>query len=170
MRIRRAPQLERAFTLIEVTVSMAIIGILFVSLFSGVGYGFSLVNLARENLRANQIIVEKMETIRLYNWDQINSNGFIPLTFTADFFPPVVTNIVSAPGSGDGAASTAVVEGKGITYYGRITLTNAPVADAYKTNMKMVTVTLTWTNKNTPRTRELTTLVSKNGLQDYVYY
>jgi hypothetical protein len=34
----------------------------------------------------------------------------------------------------------------------------------------MVTVTLTWTNAGLPRTRELQTLVTQNGIQNYVYY
>jgi hypothetical protein len=145
-----------AFSLIEVAVCTAVISIIFVSLYGGIASGFGLVNLARENLRANQILIEKMETIRLYNWDQINSNGFIPPTFTAPFFPPPVNSTNS--------------ESSGVTYYGTMTITNVPFTAEYSTNMRLVTVILTWTNASLPRPRELQTLVTQNGIQNYVYY
>src|SRR5437870_1691715 len=94
LKIRNAAKRLEAFTLVEVIVCTAIVSILFVSLYGGIASGFSLVTLARENLRANQVILEKMETIRLYNWDQVNSNGFLPSSFTAPFYPSVITNLV----------------------------------------------------------------------------
>src|SRR5947209_8295222 len=92
------PALSRrsAFSLLDVVFSMALVTFLFVSLYAGIANGLALVNVTRENLRANQIILEKMETIRLYTWDQINSNGFLASTFKADFFPSVMTNLVQA--------------------------------------------------------------------------
>jgi prepilin-type N-terminal cleavage/methylation domain-containing protein len=157
MNIRQGKSARKgAFSLIEVAVCTAVISIIFVSLYGGIASGFGLVNLARENLRANQILIEKMETIRLYNWDQINSNGFIPRTFTAPFFPPPV--------------NSTNAEASGVTYYGTMIITNATFEAEYATNMRMVTVTLTWTNAGLPRTRELQTLVTQNGIQNYVYY
>jgi hypothetical protein len=145
--------------------------ILFVSLYGGIASGFAVVNLARENLRANQIIVEKMETIRLYNWDQVNSNGFIPATFTAPFFPTVVTNIVSTNSDGTVQTNSAGFDGTGgLTYFGTVTITNAPMTNAYSSSMRLVIVSLTWTNSNVPRTRELQTLIAQSGMQNYVYY
>src|SRR5258707_2277441 len=89
-----------AFSLVEVVVSMGILGALIISLYAGIAWGFSIMRLARENIRATQIMTEKMETIRLYNWDQINSNGFIPTTFSVAYYPLGQTN------------------GSGLTYYG----------------------------------------------------
>jgi hypothetical protein len=157
-----------AFSLVEVTLSMALVTVLFVSLYGGIATGFGLVNLARENLRANQVIVEKMETLRLYSWDQINSNGFIPPTFTAHFFPSVITNIVET----ESVLRTNVQSfgNGGITYYGQLNIGDAPVSDVYATNMRLVTVTLNWTNSGIARTRELKTFVSQSGMQNYVYY
>ena len=54
-----------AFSLVEVMIGMAIVGVTFVSLYGGMTYGFSSVRMSLENLRATQILVEKMETIRL---------------------------------------------------------------------------------------------------------
>src|SRR6478752_6489267 len=94
---------EAAATLVEVAVAAAILGIIFVTFYSGIAAGFSLIGLTRENLRADQLLLERMETIRLYSWDQISSNGFIPTTFTASFYPPI---------AGQTNANS------GVTYYG----------------------------------------------------
>src|SRR5882672_783086 len=72
---------QSAFTFVEVIIAMAAVGVVVVALYLGISSGFSIIRLARENLRATQIMVEKMETVRLYNWDQINSNGCIPRAF-----------------------------------------------------------------------------------------
>lgn len=150
-----------AFTLIEVMVAVAVIGVLFVSLYSGMSSGFALVNSARENLRATQIILERMEVMRLYSWSQVNSNGFIPTTFTASYYPPTVST------NSEDSRSTS----GGIVYYGTVTTNVAPVNDAYATNMRLITITLTWTNANGTfkHTRTMETFISANGLQKYVY-
>jgi len=173
MRVQPGQSRQSAFSLVEVLVCTAIMVILFVSLYGGISSGFAVVNLARENIRANQVIVEKMETIRLYNWDQINSNGFLPPTFTAPFFPGVITNLVAT--NTDGTLQTAVTRfdsstSGGLIYYGTVGITNAPVSDQYSTNMRLITVSLSWTNGNNIRNRQLQTLVSQNGMQNYVYY
>jgi hypothetical protein len=158
----------QAISLIEVVFAITLVSVLFVSLYAGIASGFGLVSLARENLRANQILVEKMETLRLYSWDQINSNGFIPPTFTAQFFPSSITNVVTLD---DGTTTNVTLLGSGgVTYFGTVTVTNANVSSAYATNMRMVNVTLNWTNAGIRRSRELSTLVAQNGIQNYVYY
>jgi prepilin-type N-terminal cleavage/methylation domain-containing protein len=149
-----------AFTLIEVMLSVAVIGILFVSLYSGMSSGFALINDARENLRATQIILERVEVMRLYSWAQITSNGFIPTNFTASYYPPI--------GSTNSGESKAV-SGGGITYYGTVVTNAAPVDDAYADKMRLITITLKWTNGNMAHERIMQTMVSANGLQKYVY-
>ena len=145
---------QTASTLVEVAVAAAILGIMFVTFYTGVGSGFSLIGLTRENLRADQLLLEKMETIRLYSWDQVNSNGFIPPTFTASFYPPI---------SGQTNANT------GVTYYGAVVITNMPLSVNYSTNMKLVTASLTWTNSGHKRIRSMDTFVSQYGMQTYIY-
>ncbi len=154
-----------AFSITEVLVAISIVGVLFLSLYGGITSGFAVVNLARENLRANQIVLEKMETIRLYTWDQINSNGFIAPTFTASFYPPLP---VEGDGTGSNTDSTST-EDMGLIYYGTVAITNAPVSPAYSDQMKLVIVTLTWTNGNVPRQRQMQTLISEYGMQNYIY-
>src|SRR5438046_7073224 len=119
MNIHNATSRARsAFTLMEVAVTSAILGVIFVTFYAGIGAGFSMVSLSRENLRANQILLDKMETVRLYSWSQINSNGFIPLTFTAPF----------------DAAAASKTNASGITYYGELKIGDAPIPANYSTN------------------------------------
>lgn len=143
-----------AFSLVEVLVSVAVITILFVSLYSGISSGFGFVQLARENLRATQILQERMETIRLYNWDQINTANFIPASFTEAFYS---TNANNAANAGD------------FVYTGTVAVASTSLTENYSTNMRMVTVTLNWTSGRVPRTRQAVTFVARNGLQNYIY-
>src|SRR6185369_1143265 len=71
-----------AFTVAEVVVAILFFGIAGASFFLGFGQGFGFIGTSREDLRATQILQDKMEILRLYTWDQITNNGFIPLTFT----------------------------------------------------------------------------------------
>src|SRR3954465_8521979 len=70
------------FTLIEGIIGVGAMGILIVSLYTGMTTGFGVVRMARENLRATQGLQEKFGTIRLYTWDQINDTNYISPTFT----------------------------------------------------------------------------------------
>ncbi len=144
--------------MIEVVVALAIFGIVFLSLYSSMSSGFAVVRLSRENLRATQIMEEKMETIRLYTWAQVTSNGFVPTNFTEVFYK--MTN----------ASSTGLVSGAGITYTGTVSIISAPITEAYSNDLKQITVTLKWLSDRTPRQRDMTTFVSKYGVQNYVYY
>jgi hypothetical protein len=142
---------QGAFTLIDVMMGVAISAVMFITLYLGLSQGFSVIGLARENLRATQILQEKMETIWLYTWSQINSNGFMPTTFQAPFYP------AGAQG------------GQGLTYKGTVTVTNSPVTESYKDNLKLVVVRVEWTSGSLKRQRQMSTLVSQYGLHNYVY-
>lgn len=141
-----------AFSVIEVVWSMAIVGVVFVSLYAGISNGFAIIELARENLRGTQIMVEKMETIRLYTWDQITNGGFIPATFEDYYYP-------SNAAGGNG----------GIKYRGVTTIGAAPFVNGYSGNIKQVTVDIYWTSAQVPRHRQVRTLVSRYGLQNYIW-
>src|SRR6185295_5858215 len=145
---------QKAFTLIEVMIAMAVVGILFVSLYAGITSGFGVVNLARENLRATQVLSEKMEEIRLYNWDQMNSFGsstsFIPATFSAPFFPAAASTNTNASGLG------------GLVYNGTLSVSNCGLTDVtYSNDLLLVTVSVNWTSGIAPRTRVMQTYVSR---------
>jgi prepilin-type N-terminal cleavage/methylation domain-containing protein len=144
---------QNAFTLMEVMVAVAIIGAEFVTLYLGMSQGFRVVQVARENLRATQVLQEKTETIRLYTWSQINSNGFIPATFDAPFYP-------------SGSQTN-----QGLVYHGTVTITNAPLSagTGYNDDLRMILVQVNWTSGNIDRQREMRTLVSHYGLHNYIY-
>ncbi len=144
-----------AFSMVEVTVGMGVVGTLVGALLSGFTSGLFTMQMARENLRATQIMLERMETIRLYSWDQINStvNGapFVTPNFTEKYDP--------------------TSDKQGITYYGTITITNVPsdFSSSYTDQMKLVIVRLDWKTGNLNRTREFTSYISRCGLQNYIY-
>src|SRR5215813_10376978 len=93
-----------AATLAEVTVGVAVLAVMMVSLYGGMAGGFAITQLSRENLRGTQIMLERMEGIRLFNWNQLNySNSLLAASFTNSYYP-LATNGQS----------------KGITYSGRL--------------------------------------------------
>lgn len=151
-RASRVRRTESGFSLVEVMIAVAVIGLTAAAVIGTFNGGFFMMGLARENQRATQVILEKTETIRLYSWSQINSNGFIPTSFT-DYYDPH-----SVSGS------------HGITYYGTLLITNFPYGTSYSTNMRQLNVTVWWNGVgNVRRTRHLTTYIAKDGLQNYVY-
>jgi len=146
----RSSRSRSAFSLVEVTIGMGIIGTVIVGLFSGFSSGFFTMRMARENLRATQIMLEKVETIRLYSWDQINTAGFIPATFSATYDPQATNS-------------------QGLTYSGTMTISDAPIGSSYSNDMKLVTVRVDWKTGGVDRSREFSTYVARNGLQSYIY-
>src|SRR5882757_449500 len=75
-----------AFTLIEVVVAVSVILITFVTIFSIMTMGLSITQLSREDLRATQIMLDKMEGVRLYNWDQLTNSSILQPSFSNWFF------------------------------------------------------------------------------------
>jgi len=147
---------EEAYTVVEVVVAVFILGIMVISLFAGFSSGFAVVQLGRENLRATQIMVQKMESVRLYNWKEVTNSSFLKTNFT-DYYNPAGSN--------------------GAVYKGTISVTAGPagIPAAYANNMRAITVTLFWTNymrnskTNIVRTRSMQTYFSRYGMQTYIY-
>src|SRR5262245_16055606 len=147
----KASAAQAGFSLVEVSIAMGVVGTAAMALFSGFTSGFFTMQLARENLRATQVLLEKTETLRLYSWDQINTAGYIPSTFTAYYDPNDTTNA------------------NGIVYSGTMVITNCPVSSSYNDDMKMAVITLNWKTGALPRTRSFSTYIARNGLQNYIY-
>jgi len=141
------------FSLVEVMMGVGVMGIMFVSLYAGFAFGFAQIQLSRENDRATQILEEKMEVARLYNWDQVNDSSYIPTSFTAPFYANNPTN----PPSGS------------FTYTGKVLVTSAPVTETYSADLRMIQIQVSWPSGKITRTRQMTTFVSQYGLQKYVY-
>jgi type II secretory pathway pseudopilin PulG len=143
-----------AFSIMEVTVGLGILGMAMAALFSGFTSGFFTVRMARENLRATQIMLEKVETIRLYSWRQVTNAGFIPTNFTAKYDPVSQTST------------------SGLVYQGELyidAVNTNQLGATYAPNMRLVTVKLNWKTGNLERHREFKSYISRYGLQDYVY-
>jgi type II secretory pathway pseudopilin PulG len=142
---------QGAFSTVEVMVAIMVCGLVFSGLYAGLSSGFAFVQLARENLRAIQIMEQKMETIRLYTWDQINQAGFIPTNFVESFYP-LSTQSTS-----------------GLTYTGTVTVAPSGLTEMYGPDLVQVNVNISWVSAKVVRQRQMNTLVSRYGLQQYVY-
>lgn len=122
---------------------------------SAINYGLCIMRIARENQRATQVMLEKLEAVRLYNWTEVTNSGFIPSNFTAAYDPTSATNM------------------QGITYYGSLSVAipnfNGTVPN-YSSAIRQFTVSVSWTNSGgLAHTRTLSTYVAQNGMQNYVY-
>jgi prepilin-type N-terminal cleavage/methylation domain-containing protein len=144
---------DSGFTLTEVIASFAILGIAFAALLTGLAWNVSTIKFARETVRATQIMEDKLDTIRLYSWDQITTPGFITNQFYASFSP---SNALSP-------------DALGVTYTGRISIVTAPLSESYNTNMVLITVDLDWPSSPEVRHARMSTFVSKYGMQGYIY-
>ena len=128
---------------------MALIGMIVLAVYGAITSGMGTMRMARENLRATQILLDKMEAMRLYNWDQVNS-AFIPPTFIANYDVNSPTN-------------------SGILYYGTVEINGANTGTTYAGDMKQVTVRIRWKTGAIARTREMSTYVCRTGIQNYIY-
>jgi prepilin-type N-terminal cleavage/methylation domain-containing protein len=144
---------KRAFSLVEVIVATFVVAILFTALFIGLSQGFAVSTAATERLRANQIVLERIEGFRLVRWSDLNNTALVPTSFTNYYNP-------SAPAG----------QSKGASYIGRVTIATPSLGTSYNDKMKKITVTVTWVTGTITRTETVSTFVSQNGLQNYVYY
>jgi type II secretory pathway pseudopilin PulG len=151
--LARAPGFRAAFTLVEVMVGVAMMALMGMALYAGIGFAFNQLRISRENLRATQILQGKMEVVRQYNWDQVaNLPGFIPSNFTESFYADNPTNTPAD-----------------FVYTGSVTVTNAPITESYLNDLRMINIQLTWNSGGVLHKRQATTFVSQYGLQRYVY-
>src|SRR5438270_649132 len=112
MKINRSTQPKArtarlAFSLIELCVAMSIILVTFVTIFASLTMGLSITQTSRENLRATQIMLDKMEGVRLYSWAQVTNSTFLVAPFTNWFFE--TNNIGLSVAAGNGVQYTGLV-------------------------------------------------------------
>jgi type II secretory pathway pseudopilin PulG len=176
-RMRSSPS-TAGFTLMESVIGMGVLGITVAALYAGMTYGTRRTFFTREDERATQILVEKMEAIRLYRWDQIQSfadpdtGDDDPLTpFDADdphlaedepssFVMPTTFTASLVPGSTNSLDQI---------YSGTLVITNAPMTvEGYSNQIAQVTVSLTWQSSGKARTRSLTSFFARYGMQNNV--
>jgi Tfp pilus assembly protein PilV len=138
------------FSLAEVVVAVLILMTISVAFYLGLSSCFSVVKTSREEVRATQIMTQKLEGLRLCTWSQLKN-----FTFKEPYDPLGTTNT------------------SGVYYYG--TVTNSPattVAGAsYQNNICLITVSLTWTNNRGTGiyNRQMQTHYARYGLQSYIW-
>lgn len=157
---------RQAYTFVEVMVAVAVLGVMVVSLYLTIATSFTIIQQTRENLRATQIMMQRVETVRLYTWDQMR-NVTVPARFQTSF-----TEIYDPLAGTNGL-------GGGVRYVGGVSVTIPPpvsvlpATTTYRSNLALVSVTVRWTNLNgtvkLPHLRQYQTLVAKSGMQKYVY-
>jgi prepilin-type N-terminal cleavage/methylation domain-containing protein len=181
---RRLATRGQAFTLVEVMVAVAIIGISVGALLTGVSSSVFKMRMARENLRATQIMLERVETLRLYNWEQLTKQSFFggsppALPYAHALYDSAGRQYICTHFEEKYDPNSA--NAQGLRYSGKMRMYDPReskdpngkpinINTSYSTNdMKAVWVEVTWQTGKIARKRTLTTLVSRNGLQNYVY-
>ncbi|HEX9047345.1 MAG TPA: hypothetical protein VF988_09990 [Verrucomicrobiae bacterium] len=125
-------------------------------------FDLSATRLSRENTRATQILLDKMECVRLYQWQQLTNPAIL------------VPNFVNWTYESTNAGAVNAV-GKGTCYVGNIKVTT-PVpglaGTAYADKLAMVTVTVSWNSGNTnltpTHTRTMSTYYSRIGMESVI--
>src|SRR5213593_2815579 len=92
-RVPKHCRCQRAFTFVEVVVAAFLVGLMTLSIFACFSSGFTIIQSARENLRATQIMLQRVEAVRLFTWNQVlDTTNHLKPTFTEYYDPLGVTN------------------------------------------------------------------------------
>lgn len=128
----------------------AILSVCAAGIMAAFASGFRIVAMTQDNQRATQVLIEASEIVRLYSWDQLLTPGFVPSKFTEYYHAETQS---------------------GVVYSGSIAISPAPndVPASYRDNIRYLTVTLDWDTSGVSRSRSLTTVIAKDGVQNYVY-
>lgn len=136
-------KIKDGFTLVEVMVGSALMAIVFTSAFGSYFLGMRLIEDAREQLRASQIIQSELERIRTMNWEQLNELGHF-----ARFEP----------------------QGEFVQQFADDYISYRWVYPINNGDQMRVIVYVWWNNSKGNYTWEyFNTVVTKNGLSDYYY-
>ena len=145
---------ETGFTLPEAMIGVLLAAMMIVALYGCFASGFSMLRVSREDLRATQIILQRMERIRLCTFDQVKDPKINP-PVVVEYFDPV----------------HETKGGGGIAY--TVTFTNnyppmGTVPLGYRTNMLLVTVSASWLSGKNKHSRSMQTYVARDGIEKYV--
>ncbi|MEX0332128.1 MAG: prepilin-type N-terminal cleavage/methylation domain-containing protein [Puniceicoccaceae bacterium] len=141
------PSGKAGFTLVEVMIGMVLMAIVFTAAFGSYFLGMRIIQDAREEVRASQIIQSELERLRTKNWAQLtdmyNNNP-------VEFFEPQGTFVKQYA--------------KDYTAY-RIVQKHPDSKPMY-----WVVVVVRWTNSRNVLVYQLfTTVFTQDGLNDYYY-
>ena len=151
--VRLKKQRPTAFTLVEVMIAVLVLAIIAIAYYSALSSGFSVVTSSREDLRATQILMQKAEAVRLCTWSELAN-----FNFTEPYDPSATNSTAGTVYAGSFVVSPA---------------TNLPASSSYTPNVHLVTISLSWTNRNgkalVVHNRQLQTQAARYGLQTYVW-
>jgi len=139
---------------VETVVATFTTGIMTLALYVSFAGGFAMVKVTREDLRATQVALERMEAIRLSPYSQLTD---------ATKFPTNVTVYFDENGKSTGKGGVAYT----VTFKAEKLPSPKPQSQFY-TNMVQVTVGVSWKSGNVQRNRSMQTYVAKSGIQGYV--
>jgi prepilin-type N-terminal cleavage/methylation domain-containing protein len=133
---------KEGFTLVEVLVASVILSMVFVSSIGAMTIGYRLLENARFNTLAAQIIQSEIETLRLMNWSQIST----------------------LPANEAITIDTALANASVNRFTGNRIVTNV------RANTKAIVVNVQWTAvSGQVHSRRYMTFMGKDGLNDYYY-
>jgi Tfp pilus assembly protein PilV len=142
------------FTLAETLVAVFVSSFMLTALYACFASGFSIVKVTREDLRATQILLQRMEAMRVSDYTQLTNSAKYP-TNTIVYFDE------ANAGSGKGGTPFTV------TFNARKLPSPKPQSQFY-TNMLEVTVEASWMSGKVQRRRSMQTYVARQGIQQYV--
>ena len=133
---------EGGFTLVEVIVSMFLMAMIFTAAFGSYFLGMRMVEDAREELRASQIIQSELEAMRTLNWSDMEE---LP---TSAYFEP---------------------QGEFIQQFSD-KYTSLRYVYTINDEQKVVFIRISWTNSRGRTTYQwFNTIFTRFGLNDYYY-
>ncbi len=137
----------------EAMIAVLLAAIMLLALYGCFASGYSMLTVSRENLRATQILQQRIERVRLCTFKQIKDPAINPPLVT-EYYAPAAQGI--SPGVNYTVSFLTAVPPMG------------SVPEGYRTNMLLVTVGATWTSGKVKRTRSMQTYVALNGIENYV--
>jgi len=140
------------FTLVETLIAMTVAAIFLSAHFLAFASGFALVTVTREDLRATQIMLQRMEAVRLSGYNQLTN---------ATTYPASVTQYYDEKGQ---------TNARGTAYTVAHQIASAPgnLPPSYRSNVTEVTVGVSWTSGKQTRSRSMKTYVARYGAQSYI--
>lgn len=130
------------FTLVEVMISMVLILVILAGGFGALHQGNKLVEIARDETRASQVLQSEIEDLRTLDWDSLTALNAESTYSPQSSFTDAYANRYEIKRKITTRSSTA----------------------------RKVTLEVSWTdNRGTEHMREYITLVAKDGLYDYYY-
>ena len=143
-----------AFMLVETLVGVALGVLMLSSLYACFVYGWAIVQATREDLRATQILLQRMERVRLCTFEQITDPTCNPRT-TSEVYDPK-----------NQSAGTG-----GVVYTITFDASAPPagsVPESYRLNMLVVTVRAAWNSGKVAHQCSMQTYVARKGMEGYV--